>query len=69
MAYQKFIAAVLPEHTRSAMDKLLAAEEKEAEKYTITTAKELQAIKRAAHAQVEAEFNTGDMVGMVTIHK
>ncbi|KAI9308579.1 hypothetical protein BJ944DRAFT_156030 [Cunninghamella echinulata] len=64
MAYHKFITAVLPEHSRSAMDRLLQAEEKEAEKYTITTTKELQAIKKAAQAQVEAEINMGDMVGM-----
>jgi DNA-directed RNA polymerase III subunit RPC3 len=65
MANKRYITAVLPEHSRSALDRLLAAEEKEAEKYTITTTKELQAIKRAAYDQIQAEFNVDEMAGMV----
>ncbi|KAI8329419.1 RNA polymerase III subunit RPC82-domain-containing protein [Chlamydoabsidia padenii] len=64
MANKRYITAVLPEHSRSALDRLLAAEEKEAEKYTITTTKELQAIKRAAFDQVQALFNGDEMAGM-----
>ncbi|ORZ10425.1 hypothetical protein BCR42DRAFT_333701 [Absidia repens] len=64
MANKRYITAVLPEHSRSALDRLLAAEEKEAENYTITTAKELQAIKRAAFDRIQAEFGEDEMAGM-----
>ncbi|KAG0169080.1 RNA polymerase III subunit C82 [Apophysomyces sp. BC1034] len=64
MAAEHFITAVLPEHSRSAIDRFIAAEEKETEKYTITTAKELQAIKRAAQAQVDAEYSMSENIGM-----
>ncbi|KAI8373043.1 uncharacterized protein BYT42DRAFT_594851 [Radiomyces spectabilis] len=46
------------------MDRFLSAEEKEAEKYTIATAKDLQAIKRAAQAQVDAEYGSNENIGM-----
>ncbi|KAI9316888.1 RNA polymerase III subunit RPC82-domain-containing protein [Dichotomocladium elegans] len=49
---------------RSSKDRYLAAEEKEREKYTITTAKDLLAIKRAAHAQIEAEVSLTEGIGM-----
>ncbi|KAI9491779.1 RNA polymerase III subunit RPC82-domain-containing protein [Zychaea mexicana] len=64
MAAAGCITAVLPEHTRSSTDRYLAAEEKEAEKYMITTAKDLQAIKMAAHAQIEAESSMAEGIGM-----
>ncbi|KAI7872650.1 RNA polymerase III subunit RPC82-domain-containing protein [Spinellus fusiger] len=64
MATEQYITAVLPEHSRSAMDRYLAAEEKESEKYTITTSKELQAIKKAALASVEAELGSQEHAGM-----
>ncbi|CAO3581394.1 unnamed protein product [Absidia cylindrospora] len=64
MANKRYITAVLPEHSRSALDRLLAAEEKEAENYTITTAKELQAIKRAAFDHIQAQFGGNEMAGM-----
>ncbi|KAI8081289.1 RNA polymerase III subunit RPC82-domain-containing protein [Halteromyces radiatus] len=64
MANERYITAVLPEHSRSALDRLLEAEEKEAEKYTITTTKELLAIKRAAYDQIQAEFGVNEMAGM-----
>ncbi|KAF7722661.1 RNA polymerase III subunit C82 [Apophysomyces ossiformis] len=64
LAAEHLIMAVMPEHSRSAIDRFLAAEEKESEKYTITTAKELQAIKRAAQAQVDAEYSMNENIGM-----
>ncbi|KAI8367764.1 RNA polymerase III subunit RPC82-domain-containing protein [Blakeslea trispora] len=46
------------------MDRYLAATEKESEKYTIMTSKELASIKSAAKAQVEAEYGSVETVGM-----
>jgi DNA-directed RNA polymerase III subunit RPC3 len=48
-------------------DKYFEAEERELEKYTITTAKELQSIKSAAKASVEAVFKQTEFIGMVRI--
>ncbi|KAI8378749.1 RNA polymerase III subunit RPC82-domain-containing protein [Choanephora cucurbitarum] len=59
-----YIKAVMPEHSRSTMDRYLAATEKESEKYTIMTSKELASIKTAAKAQVEAEYGSVETVGM-----
>jgi DNA-directed RNA polymerase III subunit RPC3 len=67
MAIEQFIIAVLPQHSRSMQDKYFEAEERELEKYTITTAKELQSIKSAAKASVEAVFKQTEFIGMVRI--
>ncbi|KAI8148741.1 RNA polymerase III subunit RPC82-domain-containing protein [Fennellomyces sp. T-0311] len=64
MAASGCITAVLPEHTRSSTDRYLAAEEKEAEKYMIATSKDLQAIKKAAQAQIDAETMMAEGIGM-----
>ena len=66
LAVAGFITAVLPEHSRSTTDRYLAAEEKEAEKYMIATAKDRQTIKAAALAQIEAETSLQEGIGMVT---
>lgn len=65
MAVAGMITAVLPEHSRSSADRFLAVQEKEAEKYMITTARDREAIKKAAQAQVDAEFSFNELVGMV----
>ena len=65
MAVAGCITAVLPEHTRSSTDRYFAAEEKEAEKYMIATSKDLQAIKKAAQAQIEAEAMMTEGIGLV----
>lgn len=67
LAVAELITAVLPEHSRSNVDRLLYAQEKEAEKYMITTAKDMMAIKKAAQAQVDAEFAVVEGIGMVNI--
>ncbi|KAL0140990.1 RNA polymerase III subunit RPC82-domain-containing protein [Mucor lusitanicus] len=59
-----YIKAVMPEHSRSTMDRYLAAAEKETEKYTILTAKELQQVKTNAKAQIDAEYSSVETVGM-----
>ncbi|KAI9023741.1 RNA polymerase III subunit RPC82-domain-containing protein [Phycomyces nitens] len=64
MANDHYIVAVLPEHSRSAVDRYLEAEQKETEKYTITTAKELQAIKKSALESVEAEYGMLENAGL-----
>ncbi|KAI8074564.1 hypothetical protein BC940DRAFT_230913 [Gongronella butleri] len=64
MANARYLMPVLPEHSRSAVDRLLEAEERETEKYTITTAKDLLAIKLAAVASVESELHVDETVGM-----
>ncbi|KAI8645635.1 RNA polymerase III subunit RPC82-domain-containing protein [Parasitella parasitica] len=46
------------------MDRYLAATEKETEKYTIMTAKELQHAKTTAKAQIDAEYSSIETVGM-----
>ncbi|KAL0089313.1 hypothetical protein J3Q64DRAFT_1808606 [Phycomyces blakesleeanus] len=64
MANEHYIIAVLPEHSRSAVDRYLEAEQKESEKYTITTAKEIQAIKKSALESVEAEYGMLENAGL-----
>jgi DNA-directed RNA polymerase III subunit RPC3 len=64
LANQQYIRAVLPEHSRSTMDRFLAATEKETEKYTIMTAKDLQTAKLQARAQIDAEYGDMESVGM-----
>ncbi|KAI8885246.1 hypothetical protein K501DRAFT_180386 [Backusella circina FSU 941] len=46
------------------MDRFLAATEKETEKYTIMTAKDLQTAKLQARAQIDAEYGDMESVGM-----
>ncbi|KAI8092326.1 RNA polymerase III subunit RPC82-domain-containing protein [Gilbertella persicaria] len=46
------------------MDRYLAATEKETEKYTIMTSKELANVKSAAKAQVDAEYGSIETIGM-----
>ncbi|KAI8973457.1 RNA polymerase III subunit RPC82-domain-containing protein [Mycotypha africana] len=60
----RYIAAVLAEHTRSKMDRYLAATEKETEKYTIMTSKDLQNIKNSVKSQMAAEEETKEVIGM-----
>lgn len=60
----KYIRAVMPEHSRSTVDRFLAATEKESEKYTIMTSKELQAIRSSAKAQIDAEYSSEETIGM-----
>ncbi|KAI9475417.1 MAG: RNA polymerase III subunit RPC82-domain-containing protein [Benjaminiella poitrasii] len=64
LVVQQYIKAVMPENSRSTMDLYLAATEKESEKYTIMTARELQHVKDAARAQVDAEYSTAETIGM-----
>lgn len=64
LAMAGLITALLPEHSRSSTDRLLIAQEKEAQKYTITTAKDMKAIKLAAQAQIDAEFSMTEGIGM-----
>jgi DNA-directed RNA polymerase III subunit RPC3 len=59
-----YIRAVMPEHSRSTMDRFLAATEKESEKYTIMTSKELETIKQTARAQIDAEYSSVETIGM-----
>ena len=54
----------MPEHSRSKEDRFLAATEKESEKYTIMTTKELQTIKSTAKAQIDAEYSQEETIGM-----
>lgn len=67
LAMAGLITALLPEHSRSSTDRLLIAQEKEAQKYTITTAKDMKAIKLAAQAQIDAEFSMTEGIGMVSV--
>lgn len=60
----KYIKAVMPEHSRSTVDRFLAATEKESEKYTIMTSKEIQTIRNTAKAQIDAEYTSSDTIGM-----
>ncbi|KAI7898879.1 uncharacterized protein BX663DRAFT_533103 [Cokeromyces recurvatus] len=46
------------------MDLILAATEKESEKYTIMTSRELEHVKNTARAQIEAEYSTTETIGM-----
>ncbi|KAI9252078.1 hypothetical protein EDC94DRAFT_526244 [Helicostylum pulchrum] len=54
----------MPEHSRSTVDRFLAATEKESEKYTIMTSKEIQTIRNTAKAQIDAEYTSSDTIGM-----
>lgn len=54
----------MPEHSRSTVDRFLAATEKESEKYTIMTSKELQTIRNTAKAQIDAEYSSEETIGM-----
>lgn len=54
----------MPEHSRSTVDRFLAATEKESEKYTIMTSKEIQTIRNTAKAQIEAEYSSPDIIGV-----
>lgn len=54
----------MPEHSRSTMDRLLAATEKESEKYTIMTSKDIANAKASAQAQIEAAYGTDEIIGM-----
>lgn len=65
LASAGFIKAVLPEHSRSTTDRYLDAREKESQKYTIMTAKDMAAVKAAAQAQVDAEYTLSETLGMV----
>ena len=67
LAMAGLITALLPEHSRSSTDRLLIAQEKEAQKYTITSAKDMKAIKIAAQAQIDAEFSMAEGIGMVSV--
>lgn len=66
LAMAGLITALLPEHSRSSTDRLLIAQEKEAQKYTITSAKDMKAIKQAAQAQIDAEYSMTEGIGMVS---
>lgn len=46
------------------MDRLLAATEKESEKYTIMTSKDIANAKASAQAQIEAAYGTDEIIGM-----
>ncbi|KAI8989255.1 RNA polymerase III subunit RPC82-domain-containing protein [Pilobolus umbonatus] len=46
------------------MDRYLAATEKESEKYTIMTSKELASVKIAAQAQINAEYDNIETIGI-----
>lgn len=66
MAIEQFVTAVLPQHSRSRLDRFLDAEEKELEKYTIvTSAQEIKSVKHAAQATVDAIFKNIEHIGMV----
>ncbi|RCH91642.1 RNA polymerase III subunit C82, partial [Rhizopus azygosporus] len=64
LVIDQYIAGVLPEHSRSTMDRLLAATEKESEKYTIMTSKDIANAKASAQAQIEAAYGTDEIIGM-----
>lgn len=64
LVVNQHIKATLPEHSRSTMDRLLAATEKENEKYTIMTSKDIANAKLSAQAQIDAEYGTDEIVGM-----
>jgi DNA-directed RNA polymerase III subunit RPC3 len=63
LAVHKFIKAVMPEHSRSTIDRFLDATEKESEKYTIMTTKDLQQARSAAKSQLDSEYSD-ELVGM-----
>lgn len=65
MAIEQFITAVLPEHSRSIFDKILDAEEKEVDKYTIVSNADKIAIKTAAQAKVDEGRTNTENIGMV----
>lgn len=67
MAIDQFITAVLPQHSRSMLDRYLEAEEEELAKYTITTSKDLQIIKETAKSNVEAIFQKPEHIGLVRL--
>ncbi|KAI7866936.1 RNA polymerase III subunit RPC82-domain-containing protein [Mucor mucedo] len=54
----------MPEHSRSTVDRFLAATEKESEKYTIMTSKEIQTIRNTAKAQIDAEYASSETIGV-----
>ncbi|CAO3612717.1 unnamed protein product [Mucor hiemalis] len=54
----------MPEHSRSTVDRFLAATEKESEKYTIMTAKDIQTAKNTARSQIDSEYNSDVTAGM-----
>ncbi|CAO0791294.1 unnamed protein product [Mucor circinelloides] len=64
MAQEQFIAAVLPQHSRSVTDRYLEAEEKELEKYTIITTGEARQIKEIAKANADAIYHQEEYIGM-----
>lgn len=64
MAIEQFITAVLPEHSRSIFDKILDAEEKEVDKYTIVSNADKIAIKTAAQAKVDEGRTNTENIGM-----
>ncbi|KAG1449141.1 hypothetical protein G6F46_008167 [Rhizopus delemar] len=64
LVVNQHIKATLPEHSRSTMDRLLAATEKENEKYTIMTSKDIANAKLSAQAQIDAEYGTDEIIGM-----
>lgn len=64
LAVHKYIKAVMPEHSRSTVDRFLAATEKESEKYTIMTAKDIQTAKNTARSQIDSEYNSDVTAGM-----
>lgn len=64
LAVHKYIKAVMPEHSRSTVDRYLAATEKESEKYTIMTAKDIQTAKSTARSQIDSEYNSDATAGM-----
>ena len=68
MAQEQFIAAVLPQHSRSVTDRYMEAEAKELEKYTIITSGEAKHIKKTAKANADAIYHQEDFVGMVSEH-
>lgn len=68
MAQEQFIAAVLPQHSRSVTDRYMEAEAKELEKYTIITSGEAKHIKETAKANADAIYHQEDFVGMVSEH-
>ncbi|GAN01008.1 RNA polymerase iii subunit rpc82 [Mucor ambiguus] len=64
MAQEQFIAAVLPQHSRSVTDRYMEAEAKELEKYTIITSGEAKQIKETAKANTDAIYHQEEFVGM-----
>lgn len=65
MAIEQFITAVLPQHSRSVLDRFLDEEEKELDKYTIVSTADKRSIRNAAQAQVDAVFKHVEHIGMV----